>query len=265
MVDFRRAISPRAQSEIASEREKVMAFQDLAPDAMAARLLEMSRELIDSGRFNTNPNWSYDERALYRVVPEVARRLYPKIALRDSETPGNEERDDPVTWIRDKPDDAVVAAARGIVENGSFSRVEALGAPLTDLAATRNVLFRRGASALTVAADTLSPGAFPAREAPDDRAPLDGVYVVLAQENHDKVLKYCDSTEEANAVFDAVVTACESGSYDDARALGIRYDLERGLGNPKHQGVLAQKQDGTTLRRYDFAADAAPQQEGPEP
>lgn len=256
MVDFRKLISPRSQAEIKHRRQTVMRFQELPPRDMARELLDMSRALIDSDRFSSEPNWSYDERALYRVIPEIARRLDPEVELRDSEIPKDDERKDQVTWIHGQSLERLIHAARGIADNGAFSRANAPEDP--NLTFIKEVLFDNNPCAFTIAADTISPGAFPDRATPDEREPLPGFYVVGQGESYDKVLKYADNRQEADRFFDAAVLDQEGTADCPDEILNAKNELHRSRFHHAADTILMQEADGTTLRSHDVRSSPEP-------
>ncbi len=207
MYDFRKLISAKSRSRHDAVRQRMIDFQNMTPDEMAGALLECSRCLIDSGLFQHDPQWSYDEWAIYRCIPALAKRLDPSVELRSSEIPKDEERLDPLTWIEEGDDQKLLSSIVSIIKNVSLMRAMADYAP-NDVkdAAEIIILHRSDACALSVAMDTVIPGSFPKRVKPDLRAALDGYQVIAScnskpEAEHDVVMCYEDELDVAKEKF----------------------------------------------------------------
>ena len=255
MVDFRKMLSARARDEIAVRRERAMAFQALDPAGMAASLVAASRSLIDSGLFNTDPTWSYDEWALHRCIPALAKRLDPELELRADEIAKPEEKRDPLTWLEAGDDQKLLSSITSILSHASFRRAEA-GSEEVRIASDLLLEYRDRGSAISVAMDTVTPGQFPKRTEPDTRDPLPGVQLVATHGAYDRVLRYAESEAELDDVYRAVVAVRqgEELSDDDERLVrGLRSWEQMDFG-----AISIQAFDGTVLREQSFTAEEEP-------
>jgi len=215
-MDFRKLISPKTKAATRRRSEAVMAFQNDTPEGQAATLLHAARTLRESGAFSKDQRYSYDEWALYRVVPELAMKLDPNVELQDVENPDEEERVDQVTWLRGAPAERLESAAKSIMANASFSRIRDCSDEMNDLA---DAMFTYNTCYFSVAADTVFPGCAPEREFLDTRDPLPGQYVLCCHKNgYERVMQYSEDAAEIDKVYDALVriTAGEELRDEDA-------------------------------------------------
>lgn len=253
MVDFRKLLSPASRAQIARRNAIVMEFQDLAPKEMADALLTNARTLQDSGCFSPDQRYSYDEWALYRVVPEVALALDPDVVLRDVEQPDPKEAEDQVTWLRGAAREKLEHCIKSILANGSFQRALL---PEVDpgVRLVADVTFRESASLFSVAADQIFPGSFPRRAQPDSRPPLPGRYLVeIGETGFERARHYSDEPDIVDRYFDVAVKMRE-GIFDE-EDLDIRNNLAR---NRFHMNVVAlqvQGFDGEVVREKSFVND----------
>jgi hypothetical protein len=215
-MEFRKVISPKSQAATERRRAAVMEFQEDTPEGQAATLLNAARKMRESGAFSDDPRYSYDEWALYRVVPELALKLDPSIELQAAENPDEKEREDQVTWLRCAPAERLESAVKSILSNASFSRIRAHGDEMND---TADATFGFNVNCLSVAADIIFPGLAPKRETADDRAPLSGQYVLCCHKSgYDRVMQYSEDPVEIEKVYDALIriTAGEEVRDEDA-------------------------------------------------
>ncbi|MBW3243264.1 hypothetical protein KUV57_11205 [Epibacterium sp. DP7N7-1] len=252
MVDFRKLLSPKSREEIAVRKERAIEFQAKDPSGMASALIEASRALIDSGLYNTDPTYSYDEWALYRCIPALAKRLDPDLEMRVDEIPKSDEKRDPLTWIEDGDDQKLLSAIQSIIGNGSFARSRA-GSKEVQAATEFLIENRDRGSALSVAIDTVCPGSYPKRTEANTRAPLPGVQLIATHGEYDKVLRYSEFEADLDDFYQALVLIRqgEELSDDDDR-------LVRGLRSWERmdfQSLSIQTWDGTVLREQSFAAE----------
>jgi hypothetical protein len=212
-MDFRKVISPKSQAASRRRREAVMAFQNDTPEGQAATLLDGVRQLRESGFFSDDPRYSYDEWALYRVVPELAMKLDPNVELQDVENPDEKEREDQVTWLRGAPEERLKGAVQSIMSQASFARSRNGSDELNDVA---DALFGVNANYFSVAADSVFPGIAPEREDLDTRDPLTGQYVVYRHKSgYHKVMQYSEDETEVQKVYDALVRVASGEELRD--------------------------------------------------
>lgn len=260
MVDFRKLLSPKSRAEIAVRRERAIEFQAKDPAGMAGALVDASRTLVDSGLYRTDEpkaHWSYDEWALLRVIPALAKRLDPNLDLRKTEIATPDEKSDPVTWLDEGDDQKLLGFVKSIISHASFARS---GGGSEDVRIATDLLleYRDRGSAISVAMDTVLPGSFEARTEAETRDPLPGVQLIATHGEHDRVLRYAESDAELDDVYRALVSSRqgEELSDDDGR-------LVRGLRSWERmdfQALSIQAFDGTVLREDCFVAaeDTAP-------
>lgn len=247
MVDFRKLISPKSRAENRRIAEQIMAFQKLQPGEMAEELLGHSRKLIDSGAFSTDQRYSYDEWALYRIIPEIALRLDPRITLRNNEHPSVDERADNVTWLRGESIEKLLSAVSSILSNGSFRRAQARDTD-GDVRFSVEVLFGSNPNIFTVAADTISSGFLPERVKPDERDPLPGVYLIgSTQGGYDKVFRYKETQADIARDYDVLRASCRGDELsEEDQMLKERFFI--GLKPSSIREVSLQTFDGEVLQ-----------------
>lgn len=200
MIDFRTIISPKSNAFLQDANEKMLRFGSMSPEAMARELLSMSRVLIDSDIFSKDQRWSYNEWALYRVIPELASRLDPNIVLRPEEQPDTSEKDDMVTWLRGEPDAKLMDCVSSIRGNASIHRAAVVRSKDPDLHKIAWLIDYPGHySAVTIAMDTLQPGFCVDRAKPEHRPDLTGQYLIAnvelkndSRDDHEQVLQYSE-------------------------------------------------------------------------
>jgi hypothetical protein len=254
MIDFRKITSPKSQAERARENAEMLSFQELDPTSMAERMLGFSRCLQDSGCFEADQRYSYDEWAIYRVVPALARRLDPDVALRKTEIPEDIERNDPITWLEDATDEKLLGTISSIVSHGSFLRAKR---PDTDpeVKAAAEILFGQGVSLLTIATDTALPGSYPARCSPDTRVPLEGLYVIeVTKSGRHRVLEYSENPSVIDRTYDVAV-AMQKGEEIPEQDLEIMNRLRRWGTVQPVEAIQIQDFSGEVLREYGLIAD----------
>jgi len=265
-MDFRKVISPKSQAASARRRAAVMAFQNDTPEGQAATLLNAVRSLRESGAFSDDPRYSYDEWALFRVVPELAMKLDPDIELQDVENPGEDERVDQVTWLRGAPAERLESSVKSIMANASFSRIRESGDDLNELA---DAMFGYNTCYFSVAADTVFPGSAPSREDLDTRDPLPGQYVLCCHKSgYERVMSYSEDAAEIDKVYDALVriTSGEEPRDEDAWVKEklswypmLKQDGKNG--RERLSSIEVQEASGTVLRKHSFEreVDETPQ------
>jgi hypothetical protein len=257
MVDFRQILSPKSQAEITCIDAELLAFQQLDPAAMAKRLLEYSRRLQDSGCFSDDQRYSYDEWAIYRIVPALAKRLDPHVELRETEQAKDHEREDALTWVEDAPDEQLLYCISSIISNGSFARART---PDTDpeIKITADSLFGIGISMLSIAADTAIPGSYPERQQADVREPLEGLYVIeVCGTGYHRVAKYSEDISLIDRTYDVAV-AIHKGEEVPEQDIEIRDSLKRRCTMLPVDAVQIQTYSGEVLREYSLVTEPAP-------
>lgn len=259
-MDFRQLISPKSQVSLAAERQSMIEFQALAPKPMAAALLQASRQLIDSGRFSSEHDYSYDEWALYRVIPAMARMLDPEVELRETEIAKEDERRDPLTWVADADVDKIKSSVDSLISHASLRRAE-LGSQ-ADKDAAELLLGNRRQCAMSVAMDRILPGSYPARAKPDTRAPLTGRYLIATSPSgRDGVLRYSEAVEELEDMMQTAIAIREGRELtDDEERLKMRlHHVTADLADCT--SISIQDFDGKILSEKTFAPEPEPQPE----
>ncbi|MCE6959370.1 hypothetical protein LAZ40_09930 [Cereibacter sphaeroides] len=200
-------------------RNELAAARRMDGPELAAWLLGLARSLRDSGKFNTDPTYSYDEWALFRVIPEMALRLDPAAKLRPEEIPDPAEAADRVTWLKDADPARLAEMVGSILDNASFRRGMLPDAgPEAGRAAKLLHFYRRDSGPLGIALERLA-GRTPAIEAEDERPPLPGLYLVGEKDRHDTVLRYCETTAEMIETHAAVMASLGGEELDDGQAV----------------------------------------------
>lgn len=269
-MDFRKLTSPKTQAHLAAQRQSILKFQALDPKPMAAALLQASRQLIDSGCFSSEPDFSHDEWALYRVIPAMARMLDPEVELRDTEIVKEGERRDPLTWAGDadtkKLKRAVVSlhlesAVKSILQNASLSRAT-LGDQADEDAAELLVGDRRRACALSVAMDCISPGLYFSRVESDTRPPLTGAYLIATRPpGHDRVLRYRENVEDLEAFMATAIAIREGADLTDTQEQ-LKTELRQATRDIEAcTAISIQDFDGKILSEKTFKAAPEPHPE----
>lgn len=258
MVDFRKIISPKSRMEIQERRERRMAFQAQDRAGMAASLIASSRALADSGQFHSSPDWSYDEWAIYRCIPALAKRLDPALELRADEIAKSEEKRDPLTWIEDGDDEKLLSSIKSIIANASFRR--AYDGPETVKAAADALLDPRSQGCdIAVAMDTVIPGSFPKRTEADEREPLPGVQLIASYSSgYDQVIQYAEAEAELEQGFrvaESLRLGEELSEEDEAYAQRMR---RVSISKLDFETLSIQAYDGTVLREREFTAEPEP-------
>ena len=228
-MDFRKLLSPKSRAEIAERRAQVLAFQTLSPLEMAEELMTHVRSLRGSGQFSNDPHYSYDEAALYRVAPELARVLDPDFELDEAEHPAPEEARDKVTYLRGQGPDKLRSFVASILAHGSFERAQRAGR-YSEIARKADLAFGRCPSLFSIAADTAFPGIAPVREAPEERAPLPGFQVIASFDSgYDKSLHYTEDRDLAERSLDVAEayfgsSEVDDGDLDHLEKMRLRFD-----------------------------------------
>lgn len=255
MVDFRKLLSPKSRAEIAVRREIAIEFQGKDAAGMAMALVQASRTLIDSGLFNSDPTYSYDEWALYRCIPALARRLDPKLELRAEEIAKPDEMRDPLTWLEAGDDQKLLGSIGSILEHASLRRGNG-GAKEARLACEFLLEYRSRGSAISVAIDTVCPGSFPVRVEADTRVPLTGFQLIATRGEHDRVLRYAEKEAELDDLFGAIVSARQGDELSDGeeRLLRTLWAWERS----DFEALSIQAFDGAVLRKKCFTTSEEP-------
>lgn len=185
-IDFRKLTTPTTQLSSLERKARLDVFMSCTSDAeMARHILEFARTLRKSQHLNTDPTYSYDEAALYRLIPEIARRLDPSITLEDAEVPKDEERKDTVLFMRDAPIEKLHSLVASFCDNASMRRItdNEIDDNIRDTAKLW-VMSASRKTPLAYAFDRLSPG-FAQRDAvkaSDELEPLAGVFLVVREE-----------------------------------------------------------------------------------
>lgn len=197
---------------MASVHAATAEFAGLDDKAMAARLVDLARRLVDSGRFNPDPRYSYDEWALNRVIPELARRLDPEMTLLPREIPQPEEAADPVTWLGGMSDSRFASCIRSVMEQASFRRDAPRGFSLDQ------ELITHQKGPVHSAAARVFPQIFEAPDHDDDSRPgLEGFQVIAAHEHRDVVVCHLEDEDSAGRLLDHVVKVRLSADAEAAR------------------------------------------------
>lgn len=249
MVDFRKLITPLAQKELAQQNAELLRFKALDPKSMAAELIGFSRVMIDSGLFSQDRRYSYDEWALYSVIPDLARAIDKTIVLRPEEG-SNDEPD------RRHPSGAPLdSQIHSILRNGSFGRAD-LHANKTSRARiigdmprqqqnevrhAHAMLTDRNTNAITIGAKTVFPGLFPDVSEVDQREPLEGLYLISDSANGDqKVIQYCDDHTIAGLYFETA-TALLKGEEPRDGSERMTSHIRSHLGRRNAAGISTQE------------------------
>jgi hypothetical protein len=250
MVDFRKLTSPRARLENQRLRDAIKACESMSNTDMARELLTHSRTLIDSGAFSTDQRWSYDEWALYRVIPELALKLDPTVELRDTENPSSEEKADWVTYLRDQPAHALHSAILSIVNNCQLGRAHNKG---TDARFAADVLLANRHNAFKIAAGRVFPGLYPKNEDHVEKPDLNGFFVIARDgDDHDSVMQYCDTMAEAQKYYDVAVAHFTGEDYDKSDpAWGTMFSIRM---KQEFDHVSIQDWGGNAVQTTDLAA-----------
>ncbi len=203
MPDLRKLVSYKSRMEIARDWDRILDFQKMGRKEMASELISAARDLADSGVFKSDYTWSYDEWAIYRVLPALARRLDPEIELRESEIPKEDESRDLVTSIEEGNDEKLLSHVGSIISNVSFMRAQKCDRDSpARRAANFLIMHRSDCSAISIAMDTVCPGSYPKRATPDVRPPLEGFQVIaVTASGYDCVLRYGEVEDDVNDWF----------------------------------------------------------------
>ena len=195
MVDFRKMISYDGRQRVSRMLCAVDAFSNLDKKGQARVILEVARKVYDRGSFNTSHHYSYDEALLLRVIPQIAKRLDPDVALLDREQPG-EDGPHRTPWA-EKTDEEIAHYARSCVANSNLSR--AGGGENYESASSLVMNWNRG-NLVKIATNTLLPGSFDLviKNEEETRAPLDGYQVVHDGEHGVSILRYEETTQAAS-------------------------------------------------------------------
>lgn len=254
MVDFRKLISPKSRREVAQRTAAVHEYHKLPDTGKAEVLLTHARALIDSGVFSSDQRYSYDEWALYRVIPEIALRLDPGVTLRETEQPKDEESTDRVTWLRGAGVEKLQSAVSSIQANGSFRRALRPDAP-KGLPETFDLLFGFEPNIFSVAASAAISGHSIWKEEPETRPALPGTYLIASMASgRDQVLRYCEDDAEINVLFSQSLAICRGEEIDEDEASGghltdrIRERLFTGIRLNTIESVSLQSFDGDILK-----------------
>jgi hypothetical protein len=247
MVDFRKMISPASNMQIKKRNQAIMDFQELGRVEMAEEILRHSRRMIDSGSFSRDQRYSYDEWALYRVVPELALRLNPLVDLRANENPTEAERADILTYLRDGNEEDLKRSISSVLSNASFRRIT-LANPDPEDVFSSEVLFSHRPNAFSVAANTVFPGTYPTVATADEREDLPGFFIIETMPSgYDSVLRYCEDMEMAERYMD-VALAIHKGEEVSDEDRSLQSDLRK-IGNRKDPvSVNIQNFDGDILK-----------------
>jgi len=124
MIDFRKLIKPATLVQMEKISAQMETFSAKDPAEQARDLLDIARRAFACGGYLEDDRRSYDEWALLRVMPEIARRLDPTITLlpREIPRPGEAEQDR-ITDVRGADREIMNRFARNILAHGSFSKV----------------------------------------------------------------------------------------------------------------------------------------------
>lgn len=211
-MDFRVLLSPRSRSEMAAVDVAMQEFTALDDKAMAAGLVDLARRLIATDSFHPDQRYSYDEWALNRVIPELARRLDPELPLLPREIPQPDEASDPVTWLKGMTDERFTGCIRSILEHASYRRVAPGQFDLDRDLITGKI------NPIVVAASRVFPDAFavPVQEI-DTRPPFEGFQVITARKHRDSVLCHLTDQSRAERLLGHVIKVRESPDADSAK------------------------------------------------
>lgn len=193
MVDFRKMISPRSQAKLKAIHDELTEIR--TNPEMAAWLVGMARELRETGRFQKDETYSYDEWALFRVIPEMAVRLDPTLVRLPEEMPKEAEKRDMVTYVGTATDARLDEMVKSIISNGSFARGRSeMGDTRADRIVDMFHLHRGQRCPLSQASNRLA-GRPAADFVDDEREPLTGSYLIVANQRHDSVLVYSEDSK----------------------------------------------------------------------
>lgn len=202
MVDFRKMSTPRTQVQMRRVRQMLEEFSDMQKSDQARTLLSITRKAFDAGGYQEDMTRSYDEWALLRVLPEIARRIDPSIGRLPREIPSADEAiKDPVTDILGADLPTLNRYAENIISHASFRQIpkdDPENRDVYDLLATW-----REDGIIARAMHILSPENWPLPKR-EPREELMGLWVVLeSPAGAQKVLGY---TEGPN--IEAKIDAC---------------------------------------------------------
>ncbi|MCW3782960.1 hypothetical protein [Defluviimonas salinarum] len=196
-LDFRKLVSPRSRKDYSAALSRAEEMVAMSDRDLAARIVGIARDMRASGAYSTDPRYSYDEWALFRVIPELARRLDPETRLEPEEIAQPDERSDRITFAPDADTARLGEMVKSILANGWFARSRMAGLADGARAATDLLTrFRDALNPMAIAFNRLDPGSYEYRPTPDPPA-LAGVYVIFEGEHHDEVACYRDDREEA--------------------------------------------------------------------
>lgn len=242
MLDGRKISPPSSQRARAEIRNRILAFQELDRAGMAEALLDAKRALIEAGVLSSDSEDKDAHWGLSKTITSLAVRLDPDVALKDGEEPYEGHSDERLA-------DHVLFAI-------SHCYMDLFSDPDPDISALHDFLITddmtgKPINALTVAIDTISPGRHPQREVVDDRAPLEGLYVIGRDGHQDSVLLYRDDHEEAQQAFRAACAMQEGEEVADSDK-----EMRRILGkmwlNRRFSEIELQNVDGEILDEWRF-------------
>jgi hypothetical protein len=252
MVDFRKLISPKAQAEMKVVRDALLAFAALPRSEMGTKLLEYARTMQQSGKFHSDHTYSYDTWAMYRVMPEVARRLNPALVLEAWEIETEQDIEDNVSSVTGVDNRRLARYVENIRHNGSFSKGARHNQKEDEALAVACELMdgSRKTTILTVAMDTLAPGCFPERSEVDERDPLTGQYVLAEINGNHHVLNYVETPELADELARKAVAELTDPESETPKGERVTKRLEDYESKPT--SILIQDFHGNQSAEFDI-------------
>lgn len=199
MVDFRKMISPKSRARSHARTQKFMDFADLSNQEMGAQLLDMTRTLRNCGAFSDDQRYSYDEWALYRVLPEIALRLNPDLELEACERASPEEKEDRPANVVGISNQELADHVSSMSSNASFMRArKGIGVEEDESSVIAEMMTcTYNYSLATIAMDRLERGRFANRPAHSEKSDLPGQYVLADFGMYDMVVAYTEDPDEA--------------------------------------------------------------------
>ena len=189
IMEFRHLVAPRTRRERARRRDAIIAAQKMSDDDLAVSVSVAAQRVLHHQANTTSQN---------DTLTWACKNLIPRIATRLSgQTPVGEDPAHLQQALIEILSQLQMHPTRGTSTMPGF-----------DLEFLFGITFQ--ASALSLAMDRILPGSFPRRQTIDARPPLDGRYVILSTQGQDRVLFYSDAHDQADEVFDEIVSMVDA-------------------------------------------------------
>lgn len=259
MVDFRKMISPRSQAQMKEVRDELNLPR--SNPEMAEWLVGLARELRGTGHFSAEPIYSYDEWALFRVIPELAARLDPALVRLPEEMPQQDEKRDMLTHVATASDARLGEMVQSLISHASFGRGRSeIGDTRVDRIVDMFHIHRGQKCPLSQGAKRLAGRPDPEFDG-DDREPLPGSYLLATSQRHDRVLCYSEDPAELDRGFAALRTRLAGGEIEDDEDAAwvrnmLRYRIESELKD--WDALSIQNFSGTERARHELKLEAEP-------